>query len=140
MAKYLRAGDVLLLRGDLGAGKTELVRGLAAGLGCEPEAVSSPTFALIHEYKGRMPLIHVDLYRLEPLDAEFLAVLEDYWTQPVVMVLEWAERLGANRPPEYLELTLTWQGEKERLLHLRGHGPRGRELLQELQEKPIPSA
>ncbi len=123
LAKFLQAGDILLLLGDLGAGKTELVRGLAAGLGLDPGTVSSPSFALIHEYGGQVPLVHVDLYRLETLDPEFLAALEDYWAQPVITVLEWAERLGANRPPAYLELTFTWEGERERVLHLRGSGP-----------------
>ena len=71
LAVNLRAGDVLLLSGNLGAGKTAFVRGVAAGLGIEPEEVSSPTFTLVHEYRGgRLTLYHADLYRLERAAAE----------------------------------------------------------------------
>lgn len=129
MGDCCQGGEVLLLYGELGTGKTELVRGLAQGLGIEPHQVSSPTFILIHEYTGRLPLIHVDLYRLETVDEDLLLALEDYWRQPVVTAIEWADRLGAYRPPDYLAVTLEWQGEESRLVRLAGQGVRGEELL-----------
>ncbi len=128
LAAILRPGDTVLLHGDLGAGKTELVRGLSVGLGLAPDQVSSPTFALVHEYQGRIPLIHIDLYRLPVVEADFLMELEDYWQRPVVTVIEWAERLHNDRPDEYLDITLTWVDDQERSVTFFGVGHRGAEL------------
>jgi tRNA threonylcarbamoyladenosine biosynthesis protein TsaE len=128
IATLLQTGDIILLHGDLGAGKTELVRGLGMGLGLPQAHISSPTFALVHEYPGRIPLIHVDLYRLPTLEAEFLLELEDYWQQPVVTVIEWAERLEVDLPEEYLDITLAWVDDQIRSLDLFGVGPRGKKL------------
>lgn len=88
----LGEGDTLLLVGDLGAGKTTLVRGIARGLGIDPEEVSSPTFVLINEYRGRLTLHHVDLYRLEGAAVDDLG-LEELSGSGGVVVIEWAERL-----------------------------------------------
>lgn len=86
-------GTVLLLSGDLGAGKTAFVKGLAEGLGLNPDEVTSPTFALVHEYRGgRLPLIHVDLYRLERADFDDLGLDHDVAAEGVTAV-EWPERL-----------------------------------------------
>jgi tRNA threonylcarbamoyladenosine biosynthesis protein TsaE len=97
-AAQLRAGDVLALSGDLGAGKTHFVKGLAAGLGA-PAEVTSPTFTLIHEYPGgRLPLFHFDFYRLESGD-ELLAIgFDDYLDAGGVLALEWAEKFPALLP------------------------------------------
>jgi tRNA threonylcarbamoyladenosine biosynthesis protein TsaE len=92
LATKMRAGDVLLLYGDLGAGKTAFVRGLARGLGANPEDVSSPTFTLIQEYAGTSAtLYHVDLYRLEPAEIDDLG-LEDLVAGDGIVAIEWAER------------------------------------------------
>jgi tRNA threonylcarbamoyladenosine biosynthesis protein TsaE len=128
IAGLLQPGDILLLHGDLGAGKTELVRGLSLGLGLPPDQVSSPTFALVHEYPGRIPLIHVDLYRLPALEVEFIMELEDYWQQPVITVIEWAERLHTDLPVEYLDISLAWLDDQLRSLEIFGVGSRGKEL------------
>jgi tRNA threonylcarbamoyladenosine biosynthesis protein TsaE len=92
VAKALSPGTFVLLHGDLGAGKTAFVRGMAAGLGASPDDVSSPTFVLIQHYKGRIPLVHVDLYRLERGAAVDDLGLEELADGAVVAV-EWAERL-----------------------------------------------
>ena len=93
LAPTLSAGSVLLLSGDLGAGKTAFVRGLAEGLGLDPGEVTSPTFTLVHEYRGgALPLIHVDLYRLDRADLDEIGLDPDLAATGVTAV-EWAERL-----------------------------------------------
>jgi tRNA threonylcarbamoyladenosine biosynthesis protein TsaE len=93
LAERLEAGSVVLLWGDLGAGKTAFVRGMAEGLGIDPAEVSSPTFTLIQEYRGgRLPLYHVDLYRLTPVEVDDLG-LDDLILEGGVTAIEWADRL-----------------------------------------------
>jgi tRNA threonylcarbamoyladenosine biosynthesis protein TsaE len=93
LAATLAAGDVLLISGDLGAGKTALVRGLAEGLGIDPREVSSPTFTIVHEYRGgRLPLYHADLYRLERAATDDLG-LEEIGAGTGVLAIEWPDRL-----------------------------------------------
>ena len=92
MAGRINAGDVVLLYGDLGAGKTAFVRGLARGLGASPDDVSSPTFTLVQEYRGgRVTLHHVDLYRLKEIEVDDLG-LDELTLGPAVVAVEWAER------------------------------------------------
>ena len=94
LAAARRPGDVLLLSGPLGAGKTAFVRGLARGLGIDPDEVSSPTFTLVHEYRGgRLRLFHVDLYRLGTAGAEDLG-LDELGVDDGVLAIEWPDRLG----------------------------------------------
>jgi tRNA threonylcarbamoyladenosine biosynthesis protein TsaE len=94
VAEQLRAGDVLRLSGPLGAGKTAFVRGLAAGLGIDPDEISSPTFTLVHAYRGgRLRLFHADLYRLGRTDANDLG-LEELGVEDGVLAIEWPDRLA----------------------------------------------
>lgn len=101
LAETLAPGDLVLLHGDLGAGKTVFVKGLAQGLGLDPEAVTSPTFTLVHEYLGgRLPLLHLDLYRINSTDLDEVGLDPELAARGVVVV-EWAERL-TRRPPASL--------------------------------------
>lgn len=95
LGRELHAGDVVLLEGTLGAGKTAFTRGLAEGLGCDPDEVSSPTFAIVQAYRGRVPLQHVDLYRLAPAEVNDLDL--DELGEGCAMAIEWPER-WANAP------------------------------------------
>ena len=98
LAATLQAGDVVLLSGDLGAGKTTFVRGLAQGLGIDPEDVSSPTFTLVHEYRGNgLTLYHADLYRLESAATDDLG-LEEIGVKDGVLAIEWPDRLTHELP------------------------------------------
>lgn len=108
----LAAGDVVLLYGDLGAGKTAFVRGLARGVGADPADVSSPTFTIVQEYAGRLTLYHVDLYRLEEKEVDDLG-LEELVLGEGVVAIEWAER-WRGRPDDVIEVRLEHAGEDAR--------------------------
>src|SRR3984893_3970410 len=104
LGKVVVAGDVLLLEGPLGAGKTVLVQGLASGLGCAGE-VASPTFVLVHQHQGRLELVHADLFRLEQRrEVEALGLLE--LSADGVLALEWADRAPWLRAPGAARLTI----------------------------------
>lgn len=108
-------GDVILLYGDLGAGKTTLTQAIALGLSVpENQYVTSPSFGLMHEYSGRIPLYHMDFYRLSGEDDIEGAGLMDYIGGPGLSVIEWPDRLGSLRPVDRLDITLTATGETER--------------------------
>lgn len=114
LARSLRGGDVVLLSGPLGAGKTAFVRGLAEGLGCDPAAVSSPTFTIVQEYAGPIVLQHVDLYRLTPAEVEDLG-LEDLMIGSVLAV-EWPER-WADAPASAVRVRIEPAGGDRRRIY-----------------------
>ena len=119
LGKCLRPGDVVLLYGDLGAGKTAFVRGLARGIGANPDDVSSPTFTLVQEYHGpALTLFHVDLYRLEPAEIDDLG-LEDLVSGDGVVAIEWAERWN-GRPDDVTEVRIEETGEDRRRIRIHG--------------------
>ena len=111
LAALVQAGDVIVLSGNLGAGKTAFVRGLAAGLGIDPEDVSSPTFTLVHEYRGgRLTLYHADLYRLDRVATEDLG-LEEMGVADGVLAIEWPDRLSHALPGAYrVEIQIVDEG------------------------------
>jgi tRNA threonylcarbamoyladenosine biosynthesis protein TsaE len=115
VAGELGAGSTVLLTGDLGAGKTAFVRGLAEGLGIDPDEVTSPTFTLVHEYRGgRLPLVHVDLYRLDRANLDEVGLDPDL-AAAGVLAIEWADRL--NRVPAgALHVRLEDAGEESRAI------------------------
>ena len=121
IGELLRPGDVVLLRGGLGSGKTTLVQGLAYGLGIR-EPVTSPTFTLVHEYRGLVPLIHLDPYRLEnPVEVAALG-FDELLERPAALVVEWSERLGEVAPAERLEIDMETIAESIRRITLTAVG------------------
>ena len=112
LARSLGPGNVVLLYGDLGAGKTAFVRGLAQGVGADPADVSSPTFTLVQEYLGRLTLYHVDLYRLEEREVDDLG-LEELILGEGVVAIEWAER-WRGRPDDVIEVRIEDAGDEKR--------------------------
>ena len=132
LGALLRAGDFIGLTGELGTGKTLLVRGVAEGAGA-PGSASSPTFALVNVYRGgAVSLQHLDLYRLSGPAELFALGFEDLLAEPAATLCEWAERAGAALPADRLEIHLDSTGPHERRATLVAHGPRGRELLDAL--------
>ena len=117
LAVALEAGMILLLSGELGAGKTAFVRGLAKGLGVDPSDVTSPTFTLVHEYGGgRLPLVHIDLYRLEHAELDEIGLDDDLAARGVVAI-EWPERLG-RKPVGAIVVRIEATGEDRRVIQI----------------------
>jgi len=132
LARLVTPGTVIGLAGDLGAGKTCFVKGLATGLGIDENDVYSPTFTLIAEhYKGRLPLYHIDLYRLEGGGIEGLG-LEEYLFGQGITVIEWFQFLPGDVVTEYLLLSLTITGEETRVLTMTALGERYEQVLRQL--------
>jgi len=129
IGSVLKGGEFLALSGALGAGKTALVRGIATGLGVSPQAVSSPTFVLLHEYRGRLPLAHIDLYRLHSLQEVESIGLDDYLSGPTVVAVEWADKAPAILPDDRLEMQLRHRTVQSRSITFRATGPVSAALL-----------
>lgn len=137
LGRLLEPGDVVLLEGELGAGKTALTQGIGVGLGIQ-SVINSPTFTILKEYTGRLPLYHFDLYRIESPEEVYALGFEDYFTGDGVCVVEWAERgepedtTDAPWPSAYLRIRLRADdaaGAEGRLIDVTSAGPRGAALL-----------
>lgn len=134
IGEKLQAGDVILLEGDLGAGKTTFTKGIGQGL-LIPQMIKSPTFTIIREYKkGRLPLYHMDVYRLEDASADELG-LEEYFYGDGVSVVEWAQFVGEDLPNEYLEIQLFHIDENTRKIVAKPVGKRYEQLAMEVFQK-----
>lgn len=112
-AAQLHAGDVIAFRGGLGAGKTAFTRGLAKGLGVTGE-VSSPTFSLVNEYRGTVPLYHFDMYRIADTDDLYMTGFFDYLDGTSILAIEWSENITAALPKGTITVTLTVMDENTR--------------------------
>jgi len=127
LAAVLRPGDVVALEGELGAGKTTFVRGLAAGLGLDPNEVSSPTFVLCHEHddgQGTLRLVHMDAYRLgDAADLESFGGDELIAGSDAIVVVEWAERVTGSLPVTRVTVRLEHAGADRRSIHIDASGP-----------------
>src|SRR3989338_6036669 len=130
LAPAVRPGDVLALCGDLGSGKTTFVQGLAKGLKVR-EAVTSPSFVLVREYPGRLPVYHLDLFRLNRLDDLETIGYDEYLAGQGVTHIEWGHKMRQALPRGYVELAFTVAGDTPRTIAAIPHGPRATGLVRE---------
>jgi tRNA threonylcarbamoyladenosine biosynthesis protein TsaE len=114
LARQLVRGDIVLLQGQLGAGKTTFVKGLAQAFKVSAKKVNSPTFVIMNYYKGKLPLYHFDLYRLESPQAIETLDFDEYFYGQGISVIEWPERLGAYKPKQYYLVEFQHKGETKR--------------------------
>jgi len=134
LGSLLQAGDLVCLYGDLGAGKTSFSCGIAMGLDVREQYITSPTFTLVNEYRGRVPFYHIDLYRLtDPSELENIG-FEEYIDSDGVTVIEWAERAEDELPVERLSVYLSYVDDKSRELGFLAEGERYDKTLEELRK------
>ena len=138
LGELLVPGDLILLLGTLGAGKTQFVRGVAKGLE-SPDLVTSPTFVLINEYQAgsrfqNMPIYHADLYRIADTTELESVGIEDVWQGDGVCLIEWAERAGERLPHEHLAVQFQYLSETKRVLRLAPHGERYQQVVTRFKE------
>ncbi|RKH04612.1 tRNA (adenosine(37)-N6)-threonylcarbamoyltransferase complex ATPase subunit type 1 TsaE [Corallococcus sp. CA053C] len=129
LGQLLAPGDFVGLVGDLGAGKTHLVRGVAEGAGVASSEVASPTFAIVYPYDGRIPLYHADLYRLADQEELYATGFMDLLDEGRAMLVEWLDRIPQAAPRDFLRVTLRHEGEDARSLEVEAFGARPAALL-----------
>jgi tRNA threonylcarbamoyladenosine biosynthesis protein TsaE len=131
LGELAQAGDIFLLTGNLGSGKTCLTQGIAWGLGVKEHAFS-PSFVIVREYHGRLPLYHVDFYRLDRIEEIVDLGLDEYFYGSGVCVVEWADKGMAVLPQENLTIRLSYISDTERSISLEPEGKRYTQLLKSL--------
>jgi tRNA threonylcarbamoyladenosine biosynthesis protein TsaE len=137
LGRAARPNDVFALSGELGTGKTVLARGVAIGLGIDPSDISSPTFIILREHcGGRLPLFHIDLYRLEGVDLANTG-WEECLDAGGVTVIEWPDRAGALLPDDRLEVRLEHIADTKRRIVVAATGPRSMRLVEELRASVV---
>jgi tRNA threonylcarbamoyladenosine biosynthesis protein TsaE len=131
LGEKITAGSVIALVGELGCGKTLFTRGLCAGLGVPENEVNSPTFAFVNEYRGRLLVYHVDLYRIDDIESGFEIGMLDYLSQAEtgVIVLEWAEKMQAFLPEDYLQVKFEVISAQKRSLEFTASGEKSGALI-----------
>lgn len=134
LGELAQPGDIILLSGDLGVGKTCLTQGIAWGLGSQEYALS-PTFVLMRELHGRLPLYHIDLYRLDQIQEVSDLGLDDYLFGQGICVIEWAEKGLSVLPEEHLLVQITYTEDNQRNLELKSRGRHYTRLLNDLQDR-----
>ena len=134
IGEYLPAGSIIALTGELGCGKTLLTRGICAGLGVLPRQVNSPTFVLVNEYRGRLPVLHMDLYRLGSIEDGFEIGMMDYFSRAAsgVMIIEWAEKMASLLPIDVLNIEFEILSAKKRRIVFSSAGKNFSGIFKEL--------
>ena len=120
LGKKLKPGNVIALIGDLGTGKTCLTQGITRGVGIAPhEVVSSPSYILINEYNGNIPIYHIDLYRIETFEEIAELGLSEYVDGVGICIIEWADRMGDVLPDTCIKVHITWENENTRSIKIQ---------------------
>ena len=136
LGRCLHAGDVVALSGDLGAGKTCFVQGISIGAGVrERSQITSPTFTLIQEYRGRLPIYHFDVYRLNREEDLYELGFEEYFYGEGITLIEWAERIPSCLPDDYLAINLHIEPDLTRRIRLTAVGDRCDDTLRAFEER-----
>lgn len=131
IGRLLIGGDVIALVGELGTGKTQFIKGLASGVGVKnSKYLSSPSFTLIHEYQGRTPFYHIDLFRLKTEEEAEELGLEEYFHGDGITAIEWADKILSLLPRELLWTQITYTGVHTRSIEITGKGKRYEEILE----------
>ena len=133
LGSLLKSGDILCLNGELGAGKTTLTKSIGLGLEVE-DYITSPTFALINEYEGRVPVYHFDVYRLERVEDSFDLGFDEYFFGNGVCIIEWGERIEKILPEERISLNIEKTSEDGRIINITASGKRYLEIVKELDK------
>jgi tRNA threonylcarbamoyladenosine biosynthesis protein TsaE len=138
LGRRLEGGEIIGLIGELGAGKTCFVRGVTQGLAVGRDAwIRSPTFTLINEYRGRLPVYHIDLYRIGSRDALEGLNLREYLYSDGVSLIEWFEKLAGDEVDEYLEVKLAYASGAKRELTFTSHGERYERIVEDLRNQKL---
>ena len=140
LGRVLRAGDVVALHCELGSGKTTLIQGIAQGTGRNPEVIKSPTFVLMREYAGDVPIVHIDGYRLEGAPAVAWLDTDFMFAPEKITLIEWAERFEGLLPEQALVIQVSHVSANRRRFVVASGGPRAAELITQLQASPMAAA
>ncbi|MEE8359443.1 MAG: tRNA (adenosine(37)-N6)-threonylcarbamoyltransferase complex ATPase subunit type 1 TsaE [Candidatus Omnitrophota bacterium] len=133
LGRLIKKGDCIALTGQLGAGKTTLIKGIAKGIGVkDPQHVNSPSFVILKEHKGRFPLYHFDVYRLDDPEDMDTVGYKDFFYGEGASVIEWADKIRGLLPDEYLDIELFVAGRERREARIRARGKRYEDLLRRL--------
>ena len=132
LGQMLKGGDIICFFGDLGSGKTTLIKGIAKGMRINQSKVNSPTFVLMNIYQGRMPLFHFDLYRLSDMNEIHSIGYDEFVYDDGVSVIEWADRLGDHLPEEYLKVELRHKKFNERVMTISSVGKKYEKIYKSL--------
>ena len=140
LGRTLRAGDVVALHGELGSGKTTLIQGIAQGTGRNPETIKSPTFVLMREYAGDVPIVHIDGYRLEGAPAVAWLDTDCIFSPEKITLIEWAERFEGLLPEQALIIHVSHVSANRRRFVVASNGTRAEELIAQFQASPMAAA
>ncbi|MDI3508482.1 MAG: tRNA threonylcarbamoyladenosine biosynthesis protein TsaE [Clostridiales bacterium] len=134
IGQLLYEGDIIALDGDLGSGKTQMVKGIARGLGITDE-ITSPTYTIMSQHNGRLPLYHFDVYRLEDPEQLYDIGYEEYFFDKGITVIEWSEKIRGLLPAQYMHIRILYgTDENQRIIDVEAIGPRYVEILKGLNE------
>lgn len=137
ISDFFQKGDIIALFGNLGSGKTTLVKGIAKGLKVKSQIVNSPSFVLLKEYEGRLPVYHFDFYRINKTEEIYGIGLEEFLFGKGVCVIEWADRIKRFLPKQYLQIELQVKDKNKRKIRMIGFGKRYKELVKKYENTRI---